>query len=41
MPLDQNRIDAERFLGTDANAVRAAFASYIKPANFVRIVEGP
>lgn len=41
MPLDQNRIDAQRFLATDANAVRAAFATYIKPPNFVRVVEGP
>ncbi|HXP94739.1 MAG TPA: pitrilysin family protein [Candidatus Binatia bacterium] len=41
LPLDQSRIDAERFLATDASAVRSAFATYVKPQNFVRTIEGP
>lgn len=41
LPLDQERIDAEHFLATGANAIRSAFATYIKPSNFVRIIEGP
>ena len=28
-------------LGTDAGAIQQAFATYIKPENFVRTVEGP
>jgi zinc protease len=40
-PFDQSRIDAEHFLATDARAIQEAFAAYINPANFVRVIEGP
>jgi zinc protease len=40
-PFDQTQIDARRFLQTDAHAIQAAFAAYIHPQNFVRIIEGP
>ncbi|GAC1583833.1 MAG: pitrilysin family protein [Candidatus Elarobacter sp.] len=40
-PFDQSRIDAEHFLATDAHAIQDAFATYIKPQNFVRIIQGP
>jgi zinc protease len=41
LPLDQDRIDAGRLMATDASAVRNAFATYIHPENFVRVIEGP
>jgi zinc protease len=41
LALDQSRIDSERLLATNADAVRAAFAAYIKPQNFIRVIEGP
>lgn len=41
LPLDQTRIDGDRFLATDASAIKSAFATYIKPQNFVRTIEGP
>lgn len=41
MPFNQAQIDAEKFLATDAHAIQEAFAAYIKPQNFVRIIEGP
>ncbi len=41
LPFDQPRLDAQRFLATDANAIKSAFATYVKPANFVRVIEGP
>jgi zinc protease len=40
-PLDQAQIDARAFVATDAGSVRDAFANYIHPDHFVRIVEGP
>jgi len=40
-PFDQGRIDADRFVATDAKAIQAAFAEYVKPQNFVRIIVGP
>jgi zinc protease len=41
LPLDQNHIDAQRMLATDARAIQEAFATYIRPENFVRTIEGP
>ena len=40
-PFDQAHIDAEHFLGTDTHAIVEAFATYIKPSNFVRVIQGP
>lgn len=40
-PFDQTQIDARTFMHVDANAIKAAFATYIHPQNFVRIIEGP
>jgi zinc protease len=40
-PLDQDRISAEKMLAADPAAVRAAFAKWIRPKDFVRIVVGP
>ena len=41
LPLDEAQIDAQHLLGTDAKSIQDAFATYIKPENFVRTVEGP
>ncbi len=41
LPLDQDRIDARALIATDAPAIRDAFATYIKPKDFVHLVEGP
>jgi zinc protease len=41
LPLDQQQIDARRFLATDATAVRDAFAAAIRPQDFVHVIEGP
>jgi zinc protease len=41
LPLNQADIDARRYLATDASAVMSAFAAYVHPENFVRVVEGP
>ncbi|GAC1407656.1 MAG: pitrilysin family protein [Candidatus Velthaea sp.] len=41
MPFDQRRLDAQRFIASDAKSIQAAFAAYVKPQNFVRIIEGP
>jgi hypothetical protein len=40
-PLDQAQRDARGFVGTDAAAVENAFATYIHPDHFVRVIEGP
>ena len=40
-PLDESRQDAARILATTADAVKTAFATYIKPENFVRVTVGP
>ncbi len=40
-PLDQAQLDAREFVATDARAVQRAFAAYVKPENFVRVIEGP
>jgi len=41
LPLDQYESDAHAFLATTAAQVRAAFAKWIRPNGFVRIVTGP
>jgi zinc protease len=41
LPFDQRQIDARNFLATDAPAIVAAFATYIRPQRFVRVIEGP
>jgi zinc protease len=41
LPLDQARLDAQQLLATDAKAVQQAFASYVHPENFVRVLVGP
>ncbi len=41
LPFNQRQIDAQKYLATDAHAIQAAFAAYIHPQNFVRIIEGP
>ena len=41
LPLDQYQIDAQNFLSASAAQVQAAFAKWIRPAGFVRIVTGP
>ncbi len=40
-PLDQAEVDARQFMATDARAVQRSFAAYVKPENFVRVIEGP
>ena len=40
-PLDQDRISARAQLGATPEQVRAAVAKWIRPAGFVRIVQGP
>ncbi|MBD5634374.1 MAG: hypothetical protein IAI49_07830 [Candidatus Eremiobacteraeota bacterium] len=40
-PLDQNRIDARQLIATSAPAIQDAFASYVHPKSFVRVIEGP
>jgi zinc protease len=39
-PLDQSRIDARALIATDAAAIRDAFAAYVHPDKFVRVIEG-
>jgi zinc protease len=40
-PLDEPQLDARAIVATDAASVKDAFATYIHPDHFVRIVEGP
>jgi zinc protease len=40
-PLDQAVLDARQLVATDARAVQRSFAAYVKPENFVRVIEGP
>lgn len=40
-PLDQERLDTEAIVAATAPSVRDAFAAYIRPKDFVRIVIGP
>ncbi len=41
LPLDQYQIDAEHYLQASAPQVQAAFAKWVRPHDFVRIVTGP
>jgi zinc protease len=41
LALDRDRSEARDIVATDAAAVRAAFAKYIHPDRFVRVVVGP
>jgi zinc protease len=41
LPLDQSHVDAQHLLATDARAIQDAFATQIRPENFVRTIEGP
>jgi len=41
LPLDQSHLDAERLLGVDAPSIEQAFAQYVRPNDFVRVIEGP
>jgi zinc protease len=40
-PLDQDRIEARAQLQATPESLRAAFAKWIRPAGFVRVVQGP
>jgi zinc protease len=40
-PLDQDRLDARAQLQATPEQVRAAFAKWIRPHDFVRVVQGP
>jgi len=41
LPLDQYETDAQHYLDTTAAQVQAAFAKWVRPNDFVRIVTGP
>jgi len=41
LPLDEPIRAADRYFEMNADQVRAAFAKYINPANFVQVVRGP
>jgi len=41
LPPDQNLIDARRELDATPERIRAAFAKWVRPDGFVRVVEGP
>ncbi len=41
LPLDQYQIDAQHYLSATAAEVRAAFAKWVRPQDFVRVVTGP
>ncbi|HEX8806096.1 MAG TPA: insulinase family protein, partial [Candidatus Aquilonibacter sp.] len=41
LPLDQYQTDAQNYLNATAPQVQAAFAKWIRPNDFVRIVTGP
>ena len=41
LPLDQYQSDAEHYLQASAPQVQAAFAKWVRPHDFVRIVTGP
>ena len=40
-PLDQERLDARAIIATTAQAVKEAFAAFVRPAAFVKVVVGP
>ncbi|HTJ27733.1 MAG TPA: pitrilysin family protein [Candidatus Limnocylindria bacterium] len=41
LPFDQPQRDARAFLAVDAQAIRQSFADYLRPHDFVHIVQGP
>ena len=41
LPLDEPLHAAARYFNMTADEVRAAFAKYVSPANFVQVVRGP
>jgi len=41
LPLDEPTIEARHFIRLDATAVRTAFAKWLRPADLVRVTEGP
>jgi zinc protease len=41
LPLDEPKHAADRYFNITADEVRAAFAKYVNPANFVQVVRGP
>lgn len=41
LPLDQYQIDAQNYLNASGADVQAAFAKWVRPDDFVRIVTGP
>ncbi len=41
LPLDEPVRAAQRYIGLNADEVKAAFARHIAPANFVQVVRGP
>jgi len=41
LPLDEPVRAAERYKSISAEQVRAAFAKWIRPADFVQVVQGP
>lgn len=40
-PLDQDRLDAQGIIATSAQAVKEAFASFVRPPGFFKLVVGP
>ncbi|MBV9402577.1 MAG: insulinase family protein [Candidatus Eremiobacteraeota bacterium] len=41
LPLDQNLIDAQRELDMTPETLRAVLAKWVRPNDFVRVIEGP
>jgi zinc protease len=41
LPLDEGHRAAVIYAGLTAAQVRAAFAKYLRPSNFVQVVQGP
>jgi zinc protease len=41
LPLDEGHRSAEIYAKLGAAQIRAAFAKYVRPADFVQVVEGP
>ena len=41
LPLDEPYTAAEKYFNMPADEVRAAFAKWIKPADFIQVVRGP
>ncbi len=41
LPLDEPTRAAERYFNMSADSVRAAFAKFVNPSNFVQVVRGP